>query len=103
MSDQVYYSKNMDAADYKDRCEQYEDRMEGFENRLCEAMHDLKESGLPSSVLILTDEDNTPVIALCEAIGVELIPVNSGNRSAWLSHAMLKQLCEEMEQYQEKF
>lgn len=101
--DQVYYTKKTNEADYKQRCEEYEDRMLGFEQRLCEALHDLKESDLPASVIILTDQDNAPVIALCEGIGVELIPVNSGNRSAWLSHAMLKQLCEEMEKYQEKF
>jgi DNA repair exonuclease SbcCD ATPase subunit len=94
------YELRVEIRELKREIEQFKQtqrNVEACNQKLCELKHELGDEGVAHHIAILQHEDSDAIIAVCESIGVHLIPIKGTSTPLFLEVELLKQLNEEME------
>ena len=84
-----------------DRLESLQGHLEGLAEKLIEVREELADQGNDFRLVPLSHEDSGCVLAVCEAIGVDLIPLEPWKGALFLQSEQLAQLNEVMEEYRD--
>jgi hypothetical protein len=85
-----------------ERFKQTQRNVEACNQKLCELKHELGDEGVAHHIAILQHEDSDAIIAVCESIGVHLIPIKGTGTPLFLEVELLKQLNEAMEAHHDR-
>jgi hypothetical protein len=84
-----------------DRLESLQQHLEGIAEKLIEVREELADQGNDFRLVPLSHEDSGCVLAVCESIGVDLIPLTPWQGSMFLQSEQIAQLNEAMEEYRD--
>lgn len=84
-----------------DRLESLQQHLEGIAEKLIEVREELVDQGNDFRLVPLSYQDSGVVLAVCEKIGVDLIPLTPWKGSLFLQAEQLSQLNEAMAEYQD--
>lgn len=76
-----------------------EKHMERLVDKLAEVRRELADGGLDFRMVPLSHQDSDVTLAICEAIGADLIPLTPWHGSLFLDRQQLSQLREAMEEF----
>ena len=82
-----------------ERLEKLQGHLESVAEKLFEVRSELAQEGNDFRILPLVHEDSGVVLAVCESIGADLIPLEPWSGSLFLYPEQMQQLSEAMEEF----